>query len=526
MCSAKVPRTSSRRNILAGLASGFVASRIQGAFSKEPNDSGAISDPFASAWRLTTALAKREISAIELTRKAIARIESLDPRINAVVVRDFDRAIQSAIAADHALAHGDRRPLLGLPITVKEAFNVAGLPTTWGLPQYKNWYPTEDAVAVARLKAAGAVVLGKTNVPTGLGDLQTFNSLYGTTKNPWNTDRTPGGSSGGSAAALAAGLTSLELGSDLAGSLRVPAHYCGVYCHKPTIDLVPLRGHNLPRTEALPLSDGLTVVGPLARNSADLLLALDVLAGPDEEGAGIAYRLQLPPARHSMLKAFRVLVIDTHPIGPTSNTIRAAIGRLGDRLERAGATIGRATPLLPDLAEATRIYVRLLSQATTQGWSPEAYRKMSERIAALPDDDRLETIYQRSIVASYRDWRNVDWSRNRLRRQWQALFRDWDVVVCPPMAMTAPLHDHRPMAVRTFEVDGKDYRFIDQVIWPSLATGPGLPATVAPIERTNDGLPICIQIIGPFLEDRTTIAFAKLMEREFGGFVPPPTFAE
>lgn len=183
---------------------------------------------YKSVRELTVALAARDISACELAEDAIARIESLDPKLNAVCVRDFDRALDAARAADDVLAMGERRPRLGIPLLVKESFNVAGLPTTWGFPQHKDFVPTEDARPVARVKAAGGVVLGKTNVPLGLGDWQSYNDIYGTTNNPFNTGRSPGGSSGGSAAALAAGYVPLALGSDLGGSLRMPAHFCGV----------------------------------------------------------------------------------------------------------------------------------------------------------------------------------------------------------------------------------------------------------------------------------------------------------
>lgn len=183
---------------------------------------------YKSVRELTVALAARDISACELAEVAIARIESLDPKLNAVCVRDFDRALDAARAADDVLAMGERRPLLGIPLLVKESFNVAGLPTTWGFPQHKDFVPTEDALPVARVKAAGGVVLGKTNVPLGLGDWQSYNDIYGTTNNPFNTGRSPGGSSGGSADALAAGYVPLALGSDPGGSLRMPAHFCGV----------------------------------------------------------------------------------------------------------------------------------------------------------------------------------------------------------------------------------------------------------------------------------------------------------
>jgi amidase len=256
---------------------------------------------YLTATALLAALADKRVSAVELVDFAIARIEALDKSINAVVVRDFERARTAAKEADAALARGERRPLLGLPMTVKEQFNVAGLPTTWGNPKFRDWHPEADALTVQRLKAAGAVVIGKTNVPLGLTDWQSYNEIYGTTNNPWDLSRTPGGSSGGAAAALAAGFVPLELGSDIGGSLRAPAHYCGVFSHKPSLDLVPQRGSGPPDTPAVPVRGDLAVVGPMARSAVDLALELDVLAGPDEWSEGIGYKLALPPPRHDKL---------------------------------------------------------------------------------------------------------------------------------------------------------------------------------------------------------------------------------
>jgi amidase len=259
--------------------------------------------------------------------------------------------------ADEALARGERQPLLEIPMTVKEQYNVAGLPTTWGISAFKGWQPTEDSVVVARLKAAGAVILGKTNVPTALGDWQSFNDIYGTTNNPWDLTRTSGGSTGG-AAGLAAGYVSLEMDSDLGGSIRVPAHFCGVCGHKPSRTLIPGRGTQFPKDQ-LPSFLDLAVLGPVARTPGDLSMVLDVVAGPDESEA-TAYRLALPPARHDNLKSFRILVIDTHPLVPTSNTLRASLNRLSDQLTKAGANVAHGSPSLPDLAEQARVYSRLV----------------------------------------------------------------------------------------------------------------------------------------------------------------------
>jgi amidase len=412
---------------------------------------------YRSTHELVAMLVARQVSAVELLNHSMARIEALDPRINAVVVRDFERAHADAVAADAALARGERRPLLGVPMTVKEAYNVAGLPTSWGIPSFKDWRPAEDAVAVARLKAAGAVILGKTNIPTALSDWQSYNEVYGTTNNPWDLARTPGGSSGGSAAALAAGYVSLELGSDLGGSIRVPAHFCGVCGHKPTYGVVSYQGHQLPKSDPSSFRD-LAVAGPLARSAADLALALDVIAGPDEPDA-IAFRLALPPARHSELKDFRVLVIDTHPLEPTSSTLQAALERLADRLAKAGVKVGRSSPVLPDLAAQARTYSQLVGAWASPLTPLPLYHQLETVTAALPsDDDSLRAWRLRGLVMANRDWLAADQPRFRLKRQWHELFREWDVVLCPPGPTVAFAHDHNPdFNARRLEIDGKPF---------------------------------------------------------------------
>jgi amidase len=480
---------------------------------------------YRTAGELVETLQSKKISAIELADHVIARIEALDQSLNAVVVRDFDRARDAARLADIAIGRGERRPLLGIPIVVKESFDVAGLPTTWGAPAFKHWKPQEDAVAIARLKAAGAIIVGKTNVPLLLGEWQSFNEIYGTTNNPWDLGRSPGGSSGGSAAALAAGFGPLSFGSDIGGSLRVPAHYCGIYAHKPTLGLVPLRGHGVPGS--LARANGLSVVGPMARSAADLALALDVTAGPDDALGGSAYRLDLPPSRHNALKSFRVLVVDRHPLLPTAASVGTALDGLARRLVKAGVKVGRQSPLLPDHAAAARLFMRLVMAGLSERWPPEQYEQARSAATALkPDDNSLAAERIRGVGLSHREWAAADAARLKLRQQWHALFREWDVVLCPPMATPAFPHDHSaPLSARRIEIDGKQYPYFDQLVWPEIATTPGLPATAAPIGLSESGLPIGVQIVGPYLEDLTPLAFAALLEREFGGFVPPPGYA-
>lgn len=314
----------------------------------------------------------------------------------------------------------------------------------------------------------------------------------------------------------------LEIGSDLAGSIRAPAAFCGVFGHKPSYGLVPLRGFTLPTTDGLSADGDLPVLGPMARTAADLALALDVLAGPDEREA-TAYRLALPPPRHHALKDFRVLVIDTNPFLPTSLAVRGALDRLSDRLVKAGAKVGRETPLLPDPAETRRAYSRLLYSFVSYGRPADFYREMEAALAKLrPDDESQGALWIRGTVLSHRDWLAAIVARDRLRRQWRDLFREYDVVLCPIMPTPAFPHDHSDEGSRKIQVDGEQANYNEQVVWPAVATLPGLPATAVPIDRSEAGLPIGVQIVGPYLEDRTTIAFAELVEREFGGFVPPP----
>jgi amidase len=481
---------------------------------------------FKTATQLSAALAARKVSAVELAQDAIGRIERHDGKINAVCVRDFARGLEAARAADVALTRGETRPLLGIPLTVKESCNVAGLPTTWGFPAQKDFKPSEDALSISRIKDAGGVILGKTNVPTGLGDWQSYNDIYGTTNNPFDLGRTPGGSSGGSAAALAAGYGALSLGSDIGGSLRVPAFHCGVYAHKPTFALVPTRGNTPPPLPPLPLDRDLSVLGPMARSAADLTLLLDTIAGPDPLEAGIAYKLALPPPRHGALKNFRVLLIDTDPVMPPSKSVRTAINQLAANLGKAGVKIERNSSLLPDFAASTRLYMRMLLSFLAASFAPEIYAGAQAAAAKLsPDDVSLAAERLRGITLSHRDWVMADGGRARLRAQWRELFKSFDAVICPVMPTPAYPHDHsEDQEQRRIDIDGKEYAYPDQLAWPGIATLPGLPATAIPIGLSPEGLPIGVQIVGPWLEDRTPLRLAELIEREFGGFVPPPMF--
>ncbi|MCP2241597.1 amidase [Lentzea aerocolonigenes] len=473
---------------------------------------------FQTAQEQLTALRAGEVTSVELTDEAIARIEREDEVINAICVRDFDRARAAAREADRARARGVDRPLLGVPVTVKECYNVAGLPTTWGMPQHRDHVPAEDAVQVSRVRAAGAVVLGKTNVPLGLQDLQSFNDIYGTTTNPWDHDRTAGGSSGGSAAALAAGFGALSLGTDIAGSLRTPAHFCGVYAHKPTLGLAATRGMVPPATPALPVDPDLAVVGPMARTARDLTLLLDVMAGPDPLTFGVAHELTLPPARHERLADFRVLVLDEHPFLPTGSAVRAGVNRVADALADGGARVERHSPLLPDLAEAATLYTQLLFSGSVAHFPVEEHMTRAVELS----DQSLDAARLRGMVLSHSDWLELNARRELHRHGWRQLFAELDAVVCPITPTPAFPHDHSPdLLRRRIDIDGAEHPFFDQLVWPGLATMPGLPATAVPAGLSPDGLPVGVQLIGPMFEDRTPLRLAELLEQKIGGFQGP-----
>ncbi|MET7700738.1 amidase [Streptomyces sp. NPDC005485] len=478
---------------------------------------------FQTAEELMAALRAGEVTSAELTDEAIARIERDDKAINAICVPDFDGARAAARDADRERARGEERPLLGIPVTVKECYNIAGLPTNWGMPLHRDYMPAEDAVQVSRLKDAGAVVLGKTNVPVGLQDVQSFNEIYGTTNNPWDHRRTPGGSSGGSAAALASGFGALSIGSDLAGSLRTPAHFCGVYAHKPTLGLVASRGMVPPRVPALPADADLAVVGPMARTARDLTLLLDVMAGPDPLTFGVAHNVKLPPPRHERLGDFRVLVLEEHPFIPTGSAVRAGVNRVAGALAAGGARVERHSPLLPDPSEAATLYTQLLFSSTVARFPVEAYEQLQIHAAGLSTEDRsLDAARLRGMVFSHRDWIEANSRRELHRHGWRQLFAEFDAVVCPITPTPAFPHDHNPDPLgRRLDIDGVGYPYFDQLVWAGVATMPGLPATAVPTGPSPEGLPVGVQLIGPMFEDRTPLRLAELLEQEIGGFQMP-----
>jgi amidase len=484
---------------------------------------------FASVRTQAAALADGLITSVELLEHCLARVDRYDAALNAVAVRDDVRAHAAAREADAALARGERRPLLGVPITVKESFDVAGLPTTSGNPDYVGNLAAQDAHAVAALREAGAVIFGKTNVPLALADLQSYNVIHGVSNNPWDLARTPGGSSGGSAAAIAAGYVALELGSDIGGSIRIPAHFAGVYGHKPTYGLISMRGTSVPPGRVA--DRDLTVGGPLARTAADLEFALDLLINC-EPLVRKAWRASLPAARHDRLSQFRVLILDQWPGTQRSRSERQVIERVTQRLNEQQCQVSYLADIpagmLPDLVESHRIYRSLLgsSLARPARLSEAAQQRL---LALAPGDESADAAWLRAPTLAHRDWLKDNESRHQLREQWERLFERYDVVVTPVAPTPAFHHNHvEPKDQRTHPVrfdDGvRNVRFLDLFHWAGLPVLPGLPATSFPVGLDDDGLPVSAQVVGAYLEDRTTIAFARLLEGAYGGYLVPPGY--
>jgi len=480
-------------------------------------------NPFATATELLVDLRAGRVTASELTEMYIGRIEKHDARLNAVVVRDFDRARGQARAADR----GGGGALRGLPITLKESFNVSGLRTTCGVPEWEDFVSKHDAPAWARLRDAGAVLMGKTNVPPMLQDWQSANAIYGRTNNPWDLGRTPGGSSGGSAAAIAAGLSALEVGSDIGGSIRVPAALCGVYGHRPSETLLPRSGQ-FPWPPMPNVGLVMGVQGPIARSAEDLELALSVLAGP-EVGEDVAWRVELPAARHARLGEFRVGVLPSVPGIALDDRIAAALEDVAASLARMGCAVERVQPEgLGDWKEHYLLYRTLLIMMSSARMPEERrqqilgwYRKR---------DDEFTRASARGLEAPPGEYLLWIAARERYRAAWRAFFREWDVLLAPAFSTLAYPHVERPFPpdesdfTLTLRINGQPAPYMRCLFYPSVATLAGQPATAFPAGRSREGLPIGLQAIGPYLEDRTPIRFAALLAREIGGFTKPPGY--
>jgi amidase len=438
------------------------------AYPKLTDKSGAIAT--------AAAVRRGERTPVEAVDHAIARIEKLDAHINAVVVTDFDRARDTARTM--TAPPREDQPLFGVPMTVKESFDVAGLPTTWGHVQYQGNIAARDAEVVQRLKAAGAIILGKTNVPPDLADLQSDNPLYGRTNNPHDHSRVAGGSSGGGAAAVASGMVPCEFGSDIGSSIRNPAHFNGIWGHKTSFGLVSRRGHTHPavsrETGGQDVCDGpLSVAGPLARDADDLALLLRITA--DFPLAG----------KPKPLSAMRFLAVLDHPVSQIDAAVREPIVAALTELAKAGARVDHSSDRLPDLARQHADYLKLLNVAMARG-------------RPGPDGKSL----------ALTEWFALLDAQARNEYAWAALFEHYDFVLAPPLAFLAFPHDTTPMRDRRIAINGQDSAFADTLAWAGLATFPNLPSTVLPVGETG-GLPCGIQVIGPRWADFDCIAAAK-----------------
>jgi amidase len=462
-------------------------------------ESAASAVEFRSATEMAGMLRRREISARELTDLTLDRIDQLNPVLNAITEVPPDPARAAAAAADQAVGAGRSGPLLGLPMTIKEAFNVAGFRTTWGEPAFADYVADSDATIAARLLDAGVIIAAKTNVATMLADYQTANALYGVSRNPWDLSRTPGGSTGGGAAALAAGLTFLEYGSDLAGSIRIPAAFCGVYGLKPSVGTVPMTGLQPPGPAAPPSEmSHVAAVGPLARSAADLRTALIATAGLDGP-ASDSYTWRLAPPRHRRLRDFRVGFALDHPGCPVSAEITAVLAQVVDQLAALGVTLSEGWPDGVDpvaVSESFGYHVQLF--LTLQG-AGDPSAEAEPLVTVIEHENR----------------------RLAVRAAWQRYFGDVDVFLCPVTFTTAFSHDARPFAERTIDTPDGMRRYDALPFWIAQASLPGLPAVAAPVGRTAAGLPVGAQLIGPLHEDDTALTFAELLTEVTGGFTPP-----
>ncbi len=428
---------------------------------------------------LETAAAIRagEMSPAEAVDAAIIRIEHFDGHVNALAVPDFERASEAARALDGVTPRDDQ-PLFGVPMTIKESFDIAGLPTSWGHTQFAGNIAKRDAKLVAKLKAAGVIFIGKSNVPPDLTDWQSNNPVYGRTNNPHNHDRSPGGSSGGSAAAVASGMVPCEFGTDIGGSVRVPAHFCGVWGHKSSWGLVSKHGHDHPAMKGKDAHDGaLSIAGPLARNADDLAALMRI-------GSSMPLREGAKP-----LKQCRLLAVLDYPDSPIDDSVRAPTEAALKALEAAGVTIDRSSDLLPDLAQQQADYLRMLNTAMARG-------------APAPNGKR----------ASATDWFDLLDVQTRNEIAWERVFETYDFILSSPAPVLAVPHRDGSIFDATLHVNGAEMTAGAGLTWAGLATFPNLPATCLPIGSGTDrgvSLPCGMQVMGPRWSDLDCIHAAK-----------------
>ena len=479
---------------------------------------------YATATELVRALRDRTISSRELLDHLLARVDQEDARLNAVVRLDVDRAKTEAKLADDATANGHTTgPLHGLPMTVKDVWETEGLVTTSGTPELKDYLPHTDALAVARLKQAGAIIFGKTNTPPYAADFQTFNDLYGITNNPWDITRTAGGSSGGSAVAVAAGLTPLEMGSDIGGSIRNPAAFNGVYGMKPSWGLVPNRGH-IPGPPGSLVETDVNCGGPIARSIDDLRTALGVIAGPvPEEAVGWRLELDAGPAIDDS-RGLRVATVfhDGAELVPIASDVRTNLDAFAGRLADAGAQVD-AVSMPVSLADGLRTWQQLVLPIIGIAMSDDDFASVAQ-LEAVPGDDPLLDA-GRAMASRYRTWAVANGLRQRQRAMWSTFFEDYDVVLAPVMPTAAFVHDtERSIMERVLDVDGTEVSHAVAMAWCGAIGAMLLPVVTLPTGPTADGLPVGVQVIGPYLSDLRLLALAETIDTAAGpGFARPPT---
>lgn len=477
----------------------------------------------ATAGEMAQAIRDRQMSSRELLGALLARAERVNPALNAIVGWDVERAMAAAMAADDAIAHGEPTGQLhGLPMTVKDTWETAGLLTTAGAAEFARHVPAADAVGVSRLRQAGAVIFGKTNTPAYAGDWQTYNDLYGRTNNPWDISRTAGGSSGGAAAAVAAGLTPLEFGSDIGGSIRNPSHFNGVYGLKPSWGVVPVRGH-IPGPPGSLLTVDVGVAGPIARSVADLRTAFGVLAGPLPEDAA-AWRLDFDPGT-DLTEVSRLRVASLFGEGsealPIARDARASLDTFAARLSAAGVRLDEARLPVP-LSEGSATW-RDVTMPILGAGMPDAEFAALAALEDVPGDDPV-LMTGRAMASRFRDVLAATERRQRQRMAWAEFFRHYDVALAPVMPVAAFPHDtDRPLEERLIDVDGVPISHDTAAAWLCAIGVMLLPVVTLPAGLTKTGLPVGIQVIGPFLSDLRLLRIAELLDTAGGaGFNPPP----
>ena len=477
---------------------------------------------YRSAFDLALDIKAQRLSARGVLDFFLDRVEQINPKLNAVVALDIERARARAEAADQAAADDqDWGPLHGVPLTIKDSFCTAGLATVGGIPECRDYIPRENAVAVQRYIDAGAIVFGKTNVPFMCADPQSFNEVYGTTNNPWNVDRTCGGSSGGSAAAVAAGLTPLEIGSDIGGSIRIPCHFNGVFGHKTSYGIVPQKGH-LPPGEHASSETDLSVVGPVATCVDDLERALAIMAGPSaEESAG--WQLSLPEPSFAEVSDLRVALWADDTFCRVDSEIVACLNEAADTLEKLGAHVDREARPAFDPQKNHQNYAQLLMAATGAGMPTEVYDQACEAVAKADPDDMSDSILEmRGIALSHRAWLDQNERRLKTRAVWQSFFDDYDVLLCPCAHVPAFPHDHEPdMHARTLTVNGEQRLYTDLLRWAGVTLNAYLPVTAVPVGLTSEGLPVGAQVVSRYLGDKTALAVGRLLEMHHRSFTAP-----